>query len=204
VFSRAWVRRILARYASIAPGEVPLETTSSGKPVWSRPARGVQLAFSVSHRQDLTLVAVSTAAAVGIDLEVLEEHAKYDAIAKMALSAAEWTKYELLAADERPAAVLRAWTRKEAVLKALGVGLGRPASSLEVTFLVDQPPLLLASEGVPCHWPLASWSPRPGWFAAVAVPQIEAEPRIEHFSATMLRDRYPSPAHLAAPLAHGS
>lgn len=191
---RAGLRAALAAYAGVEPQEVPLEATAEGKPFWRLP-----LSFNLTHRGPLALLAVSAGRTVGIDLEVIDARTNYDAVACQALSPCELTKYEGLPRADRPAALLRAWTRKEAFLKALGVAMGRPLSAVEVTFLMDEPPQVLATgdDAEPAEaWRLESWSPAAGQFAAVAVPQENAAHRIEHFSATSLTERHASPAAL--------
>jgi len=204
IYYRSMLRRILADYAGIRADEVPLKTTPEGKPVWREPVAGVPLSFNLSHRDDLAVLAVSSGRCVGVDLEFQSASANYDALARQALSPCEWAMYDRLPAVERGPALLRAWTRKEALLKAIGCGLARPLASVEVTFLAHDPPQVVAT-GDPTEadesWWLESWSPRAGWFAAVAAPKERPALQVEHFSATLLRDRYASPVEPAtAPL----
>src|SRR5688500_18744702 len=127
------VLHILGSYAALPPQCVPLTTSSQGKPQWDSKANSAScLSFNVSHRRDLAILAVCQGRAVGVDLETLDAGNNYDAIAQQALSPRELAIYNELPAHERPATVLRIWTRKEAFLKAVGVGLGRPLGEIEV------------------------------------------------------------------------
>jgi 4'-phosphopantetheinyl transferase len=195
IYNRAMLRRILSTYADIEPGEVPLTTSAAGKPLW----KGSRLHFNVSHCQDLAVVAVSREAAVGVDIEALNDRADFNAIARIALSPQEAERLQHLPPAGRPAAVLRAWTRKEAVFKALGTGLGRPLAQIEVTFSDSEPAQILASgdpQLLPADWFLHDWSPREGWFAALAAARLSMPWRLRHFSAAQLRDESSQQARL--------
>jgi 4'-phosphopantetheinyl transferase len=73
--------------------------------------------------------------------------------------------------ENRTNAFLRLWTRKEAVLKMLGVGLERDPSEVDVRYAVptirDTPVLW---RGI--HVRLVSYVPRDGYIAAVAGPAL--------------------------------
>ena len=171
IYHRAIVRQILADYSGLMPANVPLTTSPTGKPLWNAPAGGRSLTFNLSHRSELAILAVSRGRTIGIDLECEDVKTDYDAVARQMFSAREMTIYERLSCNERPQAVLRAWTRKEAFLKAVGTGLNRPVAEIEVTFCEEQPPQLLATSDLQQNandWLLHSWSPRPGYVAAAA------------------------------------
>lgn len=203
VYNRALLRRILASYAGISPRDVPLTISPEGKPLWHGTSGNRVtdcLTFNLSHRGDLALLAVRRGQAVGVDLEKLEERTSYDALARQALSPREILLYQQLPAEDRPAAMLRTWTRKEAFLKAMGVGLGRPLAEIEVTFSVSEPPQILATgdrRQLPGDWVLESWSPQPGWFAALATPREGASLHLRFHQATSLGDWHSSPHVLA-------
>jgi 4'-phosphopantetheinyl transferase len=87
------------------------------------------------------------------------------------LSAAEQPAVAALPAAARGGAVLRYWTRKEALLKATGVGLAVAPAALTVT-PPDAAPALVAWEAAPpldaaAH--LFDLSPGPGHIASLAI-----------------------------------
>jgi 4'-phosphopantetheinyl transferase len=200
IYYRAMLRSILASYAGIDPRAVPLGTTAEGKPVWEASARS--LSFNLAHCGDLAIVAVSQQRSIGVDLESLDARTNHDALAGQTLSWREMAAYEQLPHDERPPAILRVWTRKEAFLKAVGVGLARPLAEIEVTFLPTEPPQLLAT-GDPCQmasqWLLESWSPQPGWYAALATPRESGALHLRFHQATSLRDWHTSRSNHETP-----
>lgn len=200
IYNRAVVRQILASYAGIEPQQVPLAVSAAGKPFWDPAALGNDgtpscLSFNLSHREDLAILAVAQRRALGVDVEAPDPRTDYAAVARQAMSAREMQLFQQLAADERPGALLRLWTRKEAYLKAQGTGLARSLAEIEVTFLPAEPPQLLATgdcRETASTWLLESWSPRPGWIAALATPREGVALHLRFHRTTSLRDWHTS------------
>jgi 4'-phosphopantetheinyl transferase len=113
-----------------------------------------ELQFNLSHSADWAVFALAWRCRVGIDLESAESLARnpadLPALAERIFSSAELTRWRALSAQEAsPAAFLRAWTRKEACLKAAGLRLDDMAS-IETSFDETNAPrdiLVPASEG---------------------------------------------------------
>ncbi|MCQ9134225.1 4'-phosphopantetheinyl transferase superfamily protein [Streptomyces sp. IBSBF 2807] len=163
-------------------GKVRLEPPPHGSP-WSGPGPD----FSVAHSGAVIGVAVCENGRVGLDVEEADVRLDVDPAARVALAASELAALYGRPPAARKAAFLRTWTRKEAVLKALGVGLGAPLRALELSD-PGQPPAVLA-------WP-EQLGPRPDMSltdllvhgahpAAVAVTDTTAPPGGVHVT---LRD----------------
>ncbi|MFD9432849.1 4'-phosphopantetheinyl transferase family protein [Streptomyces sp. NPDC060002] len=150
-------RLILGELLGLPPADVPLRRVCPrcggphGKvhlalppdgPSCTRPAYG----FSITHSGALVGVAVRRGGEVGLDVEESHGDMDVDSAARVALSAPELAALYARPAAERQPAFLRTWTRKEAVLKALGVGLGVPPRELEVS-APDKPPTILTWPG---------------------------------------------------------
>ena len=149
--ARARLRELLGARLGCRADEVKLGLGAHGKPmVLDAP----ELCFSLSHCDDLALVAFARAREVGVDLEALRPLPEADAIAARLLSPDEQRAYAGLGPAERMAALCGAWTRKEAYAKALGSGIGS---------VMDAP----AAE----DWNVENFSPRIGYIAAVAWPR---------------------------------
>jgi 4'-phosphopantetheinyl transferase len=173
---RALVRLALAELVGAAPGELVFDTwcevhaSPHGKPRLVEPA--AELDFSLSRAGTRLLLAVS-AAPVGVDVERRDRDIEVG-VARIAFADDEHAELE----DAGPAAFLACWTRKEAVLKALGHGLAVDPKSVSVTFLDGVEPRIrrLPEEfGPPEAWSLVPLA-RDEWLAAVAVrggPEVE-------------------------------
>jgi 4'-phosphopantetheinyl transferase len=84
------------------------------------PAAGVGM--SLSHSGRLVAVAVARGADLGIDVEQVDPTLDVDAVARRTFTAREQRALCEVRGCERTARFYETWTRKEAYLKALGVG----------------------------------------------------------------------------------
>lgn len=125
---RAALRRLLAGYGGGRAGALALGARPGGKPFL---ADGPP--FNLSHSAEAGLLAVGGEREVGVDLERIRPLEDLAALAASALAPAEQAAWRAGGGDGP--AFLRIWTRKEAALKALGVGLagaeGAPPPAVE-------------------------------------------------------------------------
>jgi phosphopantetheinyl transferase len=113
---RAAVRSVLAAYRLVPPATLSLARVGAGKPVL---AGGPPFSFSRSGAAGLLAVGVDQE--IGVDLERLRDVPEAADLAARHLPPAERARW--LAEGGDAWAFLRAWTRLEASLKALGLGL---------------------------------------------------------------------------------
>jgi 4'-phosphopantetheinyl transferase len=121
--SRAWVRAILSGYLERPAPELTIRRSGRGKPIVVVDADQTGLFFSVSHSGEHMLVAVTRADDVGIDLERLTRIVEPERIAVRFYSRPECEALLSLEPAMRADAFFRVWVRKEAVVKALGMGI---------------------------------------------------------------------------------
>ncbi len=86
--------------------------------------RGDTLFVSASHCDDVGLIAVTRERKVGVDVEAAHKLPDPDQFAQWVAASEELHELNELAPADRTEACLRLWTRKEAYLKATGVGIG--------------------------------------------------------------------------------
>ena len=127
VARRAVLRQLLAQYSGRAAAELRFDLRADGKPVLKNEEG---LHFSMSHSSGLAVVAVAHKP-VGIDLEHVQALFG-EALMEQCLSDREQCYVRALPAEQRNLALYRCWTRKEAVLKALGTGLLYPPQQVNV------------------------------------------------------------------------
>jgi 4'-phosphopantetheinyl transferase len=95
-----------------------------------------------------------------------------DAIAARFFASAEHAAYVAQPLEHRTLAFFRAWTRKEAYLKAIGSGITVPLDSFEVSVARDVPAALLWVRGQPdepSQWSMCEFRPDPGALATIAI-----------------------------------
>lgn len=163
--ARAGLRRILARYLVVEPHALRFDAGPHGKPYIA----GADVRFNLSHSGDWALVALARNREVGIDIERIDASRATLAIAARFFSPHE--QAALARATDPVAAFFRCWSRKEAVIKALGEGLACPLDSFDVDLDEQQPRLLaLRRPGADlAMWRLLAILAAPGYAAAAAI-----------------------------------
>jgi 4'-phosphopantetheinyl transferase len=121
--SRGLLRALIGRYLQRDPTSLRFSTGEHGKLTLAGDASPT-LDFNVSHSGQLALYAFSDAGAVGVDVEVARRPIDEVAIAVHVLGASEAARLQALDPAARQREFLRAWTRHEAELKCLGMGIG--------------------------------------------------------------------------------
>lgn len=120
-------RLLLAQVLHIPPAAVALGRDDLGCP---RLADGA-LHTSLSHAQDWVAVAIAAGGPVGIDLEPAARAPELPDIAARICHPSEAAALAGLDAQERAAELLALWVRKEAFLKAEGIGLAREMADFQ-------------------------------------------------------------------------
>lgn len=91
------LRQVLGRYLGGEPAGIELRFGSRGKPMLAAP--NSPLRFNLSHSGELALIAIAGEREVGVDVEVI---------------------------GTKPGDFYAEWTRREAIAKCHGAGLGAP------------------------------------------------------------------------------
>lgn len=130
--NRAVQRLLLAAYTGQVPHAVRFAAEQRGKPVLADVAPAQRIEFNSSHAGDWTVHAFAYAQPIGVDVERWREIERDDLVRQF-FAADERAEWALLDSEGREAAFFAGWTRKEAYLKALGVGLMKPLDSFAVT-----------------------------------------------------------------------
>lgn len=121
VASRWALRQVLSRYLDEAAKAIALELGENGKPQLADRSSGLR--FNLSHSGDLALVAVAPGREVGVDVEQIEPAQDLLALAERALAPEAVAEIRAAPPSDQPLVFHRAWTRHEARLKCLGLGL---------------------------------------------------------------------------------
>jgi 4'-phosphopantetheinyl transferase len=156
------IEKALARYLGVPSEDVVVRRTPSGKP---EPA-DARFSVSLAHGGEVALVAVALDTPIGVDVEPLREGIESWSLVSQALTPEEQARLEALPVTRRGESFLATWARKEALLKAVGVGLGVDPRLIELdgSTVVAVPPQL----GETGDWTLVD-VPVPGHVSALAL-----------------------------------
>jgi 4'-phosphopantetheinyl transferase len=171
IVARARLRQLLGVRLSVPPESVEFVYGAHGKPALARRFADSGLCFNVSHCDDVAVYALSHGRAIGIDVEAIRVIGDADVIAARVFARRENQAYQALDARDKPLGFFNCWTRKEAFIKALGDGLSHPLDRFEVSLAPGEPAKVLRVEntlGDDSGWSLDSFSPAPGYVAAIA------------------------------------
>ena len=188
--ARGLLRLLVGRYLGADPAAVRFGYGPRGKPFVTSPG-GTALRFNLSHSHGRALFAFASGREVGIDLEAGARLGDdWPGLVRRVFSARERGELFSLPAGRQRAAFLNGWTRKEAFLKATGLGLVDGLQSIEVTLDPSCAPVLLAAGET--TGPLGRWTihdlRRGEDYAAALV--VEGDTRVARFECP------PSPATL--------
>lgn len=148
VLGRGLIRALVGEHLQMEPAAVTFFETATGKP--GIPGGGIE--FNLSHSGDCVLMVWNIGGPVGADVEAMNSRidANLSEIADLSFSTEERAVLAAAPPMEKAAVFHRIWVRKEAIIKAEGVGLGGALQDFSVVRLED---------GVTC-W--AKDSPYPG------------------------------------------
>ncbi len=170
VLAHVAMRLLLARCLGIEPGAVSYEHGAHGKP---RLAQGLApLQFNLSHSGGLGLLAVARERSLGVDIERIRDVPEALSVADTQFSRAERRGLRSLPLTEQQGAFFRCWTRKEALVKAEGKGLGHALYSFDVDLAPGSNSALKRYAGRPgdqSGWTLRDLRSPPGYAAAGAI-----------------------------------
>ncbi|MGE0070108.1 MAG: 4'-phosphopantetheinyl transferase superfamily protein [Thiomonas sp.] len=178
IAAHGWTRQILGRYLKRAPQDLQFVLGPYGKPALTGHSGDATLCFNLSHSLDKALLAVSHGVPLGVDIEAIRPDLPDSALASSLLSADEFAELAQLPPRQRTGVFFACWTRKEACMKALGLGLALEPRTLHVGMsarrqcvaLKDLPGCAVSQNAAAGFIDLSSLQSPPGHAAALAVP----------------------------------
>lgn len=117
ILGHGLLRTLLGHYLERDPALIRMARGPFGKPFLERK----DLHFNLSDTKDALLIAFASGIELGADIETMAREVDHRAVSEHYFTAPEIRAIE--AAEEPKRRFLELWTRKEAVLKASGVGI---------------------------------------------------------------------------------
>lgn len=127
-----FVRQVLAQYLAVSPAEVNFSQAPMGKPF----VKDSGLFFNYSYRTTFGLLAVSNRNEVGVDIERIKVLQDVRTFASFSFSENERDIIFNTPAEQFQDTFFTFWTFKEAIIKALGVGLNADLTQIDLSAFI--------------------------------------------------------------------
>lgn len=147
---RILLRTALATYIGLAPDKIAIKYGNSGKPFID-----AKVQFNCSHSQEIFVIAVSDHKGIGIDIESIRPLDDIEGLMRQVFSEKEKEFIRTQSQSMQKQVFFQLWTRKEAVLKALGKGIDSSITQFSVFSSAAKMWLNLSEEicgGLPTRW----------------------------------------------------
>lgn len=172
IVGRAVLRAILGACLEVEPRFLSFRYGRFGKPALADAFEGTEVRFNVSHSHGVALYAVARGREVGVDLERIRPLDDMESLAEECFSAKQNAALRSMSAPKRLEAFFSGWTRKEAFVKARGVGLSFSLAGFDVSLEPGDGPRPLTIPGdsqEESRWMVTSLAADPAYAAALVV-----------------------------------
>ncbi len=133
-----------------------------------------EIRFNVSHSHGMAMIAMARGREVGCDVERIDADFADENIPERFFSPYEVRSLRALPAKDQCDAFFRCWTRKEAYIKACGMGMSLALDSFDVTLEPDQPAALLRGAA---GWEIQNVDVPEGYAGAIVIQDRRKSPR---------------------------
>ncbi len=130
---RAILRLLVGCYLGIKPEEVVFNYDTYGKPSIESSLNTLDLRFNISHSEGDIVYAFSIDRELGIDIEQAKREIDFMPIAERFFHTQEVQILKKSRIEQRLRTFYQFWTRKEALIKAIGSGLSYPLHSIDTS-----------------------------------------------------------------------
>jgi 4'-phosphopantetheinyl transferase len=138
ICARGILRCLIGMYLDIVPSSLVFKYNLHSKPLLDVPPGGSDIYFNVTHSKNVALYAFSRTYPVGVDIEFIRQDLEWKALAENFFSINESCMIQSIEPCHQIEAFYCCWTRKEALLKGLGLGLSIPLNHFEVSVSPDE------------------------------------------------------------------
>jgi 4'-phosphopantetheinyl transferase len=182
---RGILRSILGAYLKVRPSELRFRYNSYGKPYLADDLKFEKLQFNLAHSAGLALYALTVAREIGIDIERIRDDLVVQELAERFFAPEEVKVLMALPKAQQQQAFFECWTRKEAFIKARGLGLSLPLNQFVVAFGPGAAPAVVSTHGEAppaAQWSVCDLCPATGYVGALVVEAGEGELRLWKFT----------------------
>jgi 4'-phosphopantetheinyl transferase len=180
------LRVLLGRYLGTEFYEQEFHRNEQGKPSLKNEKGCNSIYFNLSHSENMCIFAFTKEGEVGVDVEKIYNLSDMVGIVERCFSLLENKKFRLLPEHSRKKTFFTCWTRKEALLKALGVGLSFPANQVDVLAGEDEASRIFITtknQNSEAEWTLQDINILDGFASALALEgtHFDCSERLRYF-----------------------
>jgi 4'-phosphopantetheinyl transferase len=165
--ARGVLRKLVGKY--VGRVDLPFACNRYGKPALED--KTSPLRFNVAHSRDLALFGFTLEREIGVDVEWMRPDYATTDVAERFFSPDEAAIVAALPQPDRAQGFFNCWTRKEAYIKARGMGLSLALHSFAVTLRPGEPAALVRVDddaSAPQRWTMTDLPTSEGYAAAAA------------------------------------
>ncbi|MDZ7806122.1 MAG: 4'-phosphopantetheinyl transferase superfamily protein [Gracilimonas sp.] len=130
LWGRILLKRLLGAYLDENTEAIILNSTSGGKPFLEKKEHQ-HIQFNVSHSGNIIILGFSRSP-IGVDVEMISRQVDIDRVSRNYFSMDERKAIDRVSEESKEIIFFDIWTKKEAVIKGIGKGLGIPLKSFNV------------------------------------------------------------------------
>ena len=167
--SHAILRILLGRYLGVQPSSIFFDQNEFGKPSLAKDLMASKLTFNLSHTNGIGVLAVAVGLTIGVDIEEVRP-VEYGTVERY-FSTQEQSSLAALTGADWLEGFYNCWTRKEAILKAEGLGLNVRLDAFDVSLSPNVKAAVLgvrSNAGFTSDWHLVELRPTLGFVGALA------------------------------------
>jgi 4'-phosphopantetheinyl transferase len=120
LISRSILKEIIGKYLDVNAKDISITYNLYGKPCLDESINPEHIDFSLAHSHELVVYAISRQRRVGVDLEYIHRELDHEKIGYRFFTKRENKIIKSLPETHKREAFFNGWTRKEALLKAMG------------------------------------------------------------------------------------
>lgn len=177
ITSHAALRMVLGHTLGVGPLDIRFREGPRRRPLLAAPDAQPPLRFNLSHSDDGCLIGVARDARIGVDIERRDPAVDCQRIADRFFAEHEAAMVRNASDEDRAKLFFGLWTRKEAYLKATGLGLHGSLTALQCAAADDGSLRIAAVDGfspASCNWTLLDLDE--GEFSACAIVEGRNQP----------------------------
>jgi 4'-phosphopantetheinyl transferase len=130
LWGRIHLKRLLGAYLNEKPVSIKFMFTSNGKPILQK-VEHQHIQFNMSHSGEFILFGFSRSP-IGVDIEEISSKVDVNRVSCRHFSPDEKKMIETVSEKDKDNMFFEIWTKKEAVIKGIGKGLGIPLYNFSV------------------------------------------------------------------------